>query len=171
MRHSSGSRAMTGGRAGEAEPPDPDRQPSAKATADEQPVNEAERKLRRMIEAAGLPEGRWQVQRRLPQPLGTTTPDITYDDASDEDHTVFVYLDGLSAHIHGNPATHQRDLMIRNELRSQGHDVIEISAHDLDDRQAMVRHFKRLARLLIGKDAADRVAGEAEGWFQARAGE
>ena len=147
----------------------PGRQPAAKATADEQPVGEAERKLRNMIGAAGFPEGRWQIQRRLPQPLGTTTPDVTYDDASDEDHKVFIYLDGLSAHIHGNPSTHQRDLQIRNELRSQGHDVIEITAHDLDDQQAMVRHFKRLARLLIGRDAVDRVTQEAGTWFQARA--
>jgi len=145
----------------------PARQPSAKPTSEEQPVNEVERKLRRMLEAAGFPDGKWQETMPLPQPLVSTTPDVTYIDSMDEDHQVFIYLDGLSAHIHGNPMTQHRDVQIRNELRSRGHDVIEISVHDLDDRQAMVRHLKRLARLLIGRDAVVGISGKAEQWFGA----
>ena len=52
-----------------------------------------------------------------------------------------VYLDGLSAHLHGNPETAEQDREIRDWLRNSGYDVIEIAASDLDDRDAMTRHF------------------------------
>jgi ATP-dependent helicase YprA (DUF1998 family)/SOS-response transcriptional repressor LexA len=133
-----------------------------------QPVNVAEEKLRRMLEAASFPEGRWQEQRSLPRPLDTTTPDVTYDDPDDDERKILIYLDGLSEHIHGNPETRQRDREIRGELRSQDHDVIEITAVELDDPISMLRHFRRLARLLIGRDGVDRVRNEAETWFSAR---
>ena len=133
-----------------------------------QPVNVAEEKLRRMILAAGLPDGYWQEQRLMPRPLDSTTPDVTYEDPDDGERKIFIYLDGLSEHIHGNPETQDRDRAIRGELRSQGHEVLEITAVDLDDPQAMVRHFKRLARNLIGRDAIDRISEDADQWFAAR---
>jgi len=145
--------------------PIPARQPNPTPEGDRQPVNVAERHLRQMMLAAGLPEGQWQEQRALPRPLNSTTPDCTFDDPDDPGRKLFVYLDGLSGHIHGNPDTAQRDREIRAELRAEGHEVVPITRVDMDDRQAMTRHFKRLARLLIGRDAVDRVGTEAEQWF------
>ena len=42
---------------------------------------------------------------------------------------------------------------------------MEIPAIHLEDRNAMVRHFKRLARFLIGNDAMERIERESEQWF------
>ena len=148
--------------------PIPSKMPTPTPDPEAQPVNEAERKLSHMLKAAEFPDGHWQEQHPLPRPLNSTTPDVTFDDPDDDERKVFVYLDGLSQHIHGNPETRDRDMQIRGQLRSEGHDVIEITAAELDDEQAMTRYFKRLARLLIGRDAVDRVSGEASQWFAAR---
>jgi ATP-dependent helicase YprA (DUF1998 family) len=144
------------------------RQPSPGTPANEQPVNAAERKLQGMLAAAGLPEGQWQIQRLLPRPLVSTTPDVTFDDPDDDEVKLFVYLDGLSGHLHGNPETRDRDMQIRGQLRSEGHSVIEITAHDLDDEQQMVKHFRKLARVLVGRDTAKRIADSPDEWFRAR---
>ena len=152
----------------EATHPIPPRMPSPSPEPDAQPVNVAERKLRRMLEAAEFPEGRWQEQRTLPRPLNSTTPDVTFDDPDDNEIKTFIYLDGLSGHLHGNPETRDRDVQIRGQLRSEGHTVIEITAVDLDDEQAMTLYFKRLARLLIGRDAVSQVSEGAARWFAAR---
>jgi hypothetical protein len=148
--------------------PIPPALPDTEVPTNEQPANVAERKLRRMLTAAGLPDGQWNRQRLLPKPLGSTTPDLTHADPDDDDRAIFIYLDGLSQHIHGNAETRQQDAQIRAELRGQGHEVIEITAADLDDPKAMLRHLKRLARQLIGRDEADRVATAADSWFAAR---
>ena len=85
-------------------------------------------------------------QIRLDRALGTTTPDVIYrTEDHDPDEGVCIYLDGLSAHLHGNPETAERDREIRTWLRNHGCEVIEITVHDLDDEDAMVRHFRRLA--------------------------
>ena len=76
-----------------------------------------------------------------------------------------IYLDGLSAHLHGNPATAERDREIRTWLRNHGFEVIEITAHDLDDEEAMVRHFRRLAGYLAMRDVRSRVR-EDRSWFR-----
>lgn len=146
----------------------PPRHPHPGAPPDQQPVNAAERKLRNMLQAAGFPEGRWQEQRLLPRPLNSTTPDVTFDDPDDEEVKVFIYLDGLSRHLHGSPETRERDAQIRSELRNEGHTVIEITVHDLDDEQQMTRHLRKLARALIGRDMAERVGASAREWFGQR---
>jgi len=144
------------------------RQPSPGTPPSEQPVNAAERKLRDMLVAAGLPEGQWQIQRLLPRPLVSTTPDVTFDDPDDDEVKVFIYLDGLSGHLHGNPETRDRDMQIRGQLRSEGHTVVEITAHDLDDEQQMVKHFRKLTRILVGRETANTVAGSSGDWFTRR---
>ena len=123
-----------------------------------------------MLVAAGLPDGQWQIQRLLPRPLVSTTPDVTFDDPDDDEVKVFIYLDGLSGHLHGNPETRDRDMQIRGQLRSEGHTVIEITAHDLDDEQQMVKHFRKLARILVGRKTARNVAASADGWFRGEQG-
>jgi Lhr-like helicase len=147
----------------------PQKLPTTKPVGDEQPVNVAERKLRGMLLKAGFQEGAWQKQVHLPPPLMSTTPDVTFSDPDDPERKIFIYLDGLSKHLHGNPETAQRDNTIRAELRNQGHEVISITAHDLDDPQAMVRHFKRLARQLLGRDAVQPIVEGADAWFKAGA--
>ena len=66
-------------------------------------MNEAERRLRQLLLAAGFEEGVRGHQVRLDPAIGTTTPDVIYRAAH---HTaeegVAVYLDGLSGHLHGN---------------------------------------------------------------------
>jgi hypothetical protein len=93
---------------------------------------------------------------------------VTFDDPDDDEVKLFVYLDGLSGHLHGNPETRDRDMQIRGQLRSEGHSVIEITAHDLDDEQQMVKHFRKLARVLVGRDTAKRIADSPDEWFRAR---
>ena len=77
---------------------------------------------------------------------------------------ICVYLDGLSTGIHGKPETAARDRAIREELRARQYEVFEIPATDLDDRDAMARHFSRLARALIGKEHARRIKDNLS-WF------
>ncbi len=141
---------------------DPQPEPS---DGDGLPVNRAEALLREMLDRAGFPPGRWQESFSLPRPLGSTTPDVNYVDPDEPGRHIFIYLDGLSDHIHGNPETAQKDREIRAQLRADGHDVLEITAHDLHDHAAMARHFRRLARTLMGREDARRVGDEVGEWF------
>ena len=87
----------------------------------------------------------------------------------DSDEGVCIYLDGLSEHLHGNPETAERDREIRTWLRNRGYEVIEIAANELDDEDAMVRHFRRLASYLGMRDVRSRVRDDRS-WFRERAG-
>ncbi|MDA2923350.1 DEAD/DEAH box helicase [Acidobacteria bacterium AH-259-L09] len=129
------------------------------------PVNIAESRLQRMLKEAGFEEGQPQKGIDLGRPLGTTTPDFFFEDPSDRSEGVCIYLDGLSEHIHGNPATRQRDRQIREQLRSQFYEVIEIPYSDLYDRDAMQRNFYRLGRILLGKQQAERIREQSD-WFE-----
>ena len=102
---------------------------------------------------------------RCPGALNDPAPDVTFDDPDDDERKIFIYLDGLSGHIHGNPETRYKDVQIRQELTAAGHDVLVITAHDLHDLNAMTRYFKRLARMLEGRDAVRRVADDADTWY------
>lgn len=136
------------------------------------PVNDAETKLKHLLESAGFTSGEFQQQIRFKQPIvldhliGSTTPDVYYegDSDDDDDRGVCIYLDGMSQSLHGDPATAQKDREIRGWLRNNGYQVIEITAVELDDRNAMVRHFKKLARYLEGKDRAKQIE-ENVSWF------
>jgi SOS-response transcriptional repressor LexA len=70
----------------------------------------------------------------------------------------------LSAHLHGNAATADRDRAIRTWLRNNGWDVIEIAASDLHDEGAMQRHFRRLAGYLRADNLRARVQADTS-WF------
>ncbi len=76
-----------------------------------------------------------------------------------------IYLDGLSEHLHGNPKTAERDREIRTWLRNHGCEVIEIPANELDDEDAMVRHFRRLASYPGMRDVRSRVRDDRS-WFR-----
>jgi hypothetical protein len=75
-----------------------------------------------------------------------------------------MYLDGMSKHLHGDPATQQRDRQICAALRNQDYQVFEIPCGDLDNRQAMAQHFYRLGRVLLGKAQATTLRDNVD-WF------
>ena len=83
------------------------------------------------------------------------------------DETVCIYLDGLSRHLHGNPTTAEKDREIRTWLRNHGYEVIEIAANQLTDKDAMTRHFRRLAGYLGRQDLRGKVKDDRS-WFRAR---
>jgi hypothetical protein len=148
-------------------------QPQSQTTdGDNQPVNDAETKLKRLLDATGFTSGIFQTQIRFREKvtpnhqIGSTTPDVYFQGDVDDpdDKGICIYLDGMSASLHGNPATAERDREIRNWLRYNGYKVIEITRVELDDREAMVRHFKKLARYLEGKSLATQIA-EDQTWF------
>ena len=144
----------------------PPLQPSEPPRESAMPVNDAETKLRHLLLAAGFGEGIRSEQIRLNRALGTTTPDVIYRaDDHDADEGVCIYLDGLSKHLHGNPETAEKDREIRTWLRNRGFEVIEIPANELDDEDAMVRHFRRLASYLGLRDIRNRVRADRS-WFQ-----
>jgi len=130
----------------------------------DEPVNNAEDALRALLERAGFHGWRAQHAIDLGRPLGLTKPDFFFEDASGRSDGICVYLDGLSRHIHGNPTTAKRDRELREELRSRSYEVLEIAATQLTDRGAMQRHFYRLGRLLLGREAAERLREQDE-WF------
>ena len=72
----------------------------------------------------------------------------------------------MSKHIHGNSETRERDRKIRENLRNRDSKVIGIPYGDLQDRQAMARHFLKLGRILVGKETACNLRDEP-GWFEA----
>ncbi len=144
----------------------PPLQPNEPLRENAMPVNDAETKLRHLLLAAGFGEGIRSEQIRLGRALGTTTPDVIYrSEDHDPDEGVCIYLDGLSKHLHGNPETADTDREIRTWLRNGSYDVIEIAANELDDEDAMVRHFRRLANYLGLRDVRIRVRADRS-WFR-----
>lgn len=148
----------------------PAKQPSKEPGEGTHPVNEAERRLRHLLLAAGFEEGIRGRQIRLDRAIGTTTPDVVYRAPHHaEDEGVCIYLDGLSGHLHGNPATAEQDQRVRTWLRNNGYEVIEIAASDLHDEAAMIRHFRKLAGYLGASERRESLRTDTS-WFQ-RAGE
>ncbi len=144
----------------------PPKQPSQEPREGSHPVNEAERRLRHLLLAAGFEEGIRGKQVRLDQAIGTTTPDVIYRPPHhDEDEGVCIYLDGLSGHLHGHPETAERDRQIRAWLRNNGYEVIEIAVSDLYDEDAMVQHFRKLAGHLRADDIRKSVRADTA-WFR-----
>ena len=145
----------------------PSMQPSQAPTEGTYPVNEAERRLRHLLREAGFEEGIRGQQIQLDRAIGTSTPDVifrTQDHGPDEG--VCVYLDGLSGHLHGNPATAERDARIRTWLRNNGYELVEIAVSDLNDVGAMTRHLRRLAGYLNASDLRDKIRSDST-WFTA----
>ena len=147
----------------------PARQPSQAPTDGTHPVNEAERRLRHLLLAAGFEEGTRGEQIQLDRAIGTTTPDVIYrTPAHDVDEGICIYLDGLSDHLHGNSATAERDARIRSWLRNNGYEVIEIAASELCDEGAMTRHFRKLAGYLNAPELREKVRTDTS-WFRTSA--
>ena len=144
----------------------PAKRPFEEPSEETHPVNEVERKLRHLLLSAGFEEGLRDRHIRLDRAIGTTTPDVIYRaDYHAEDEGVCIYLDGLSAHLHGNLETAEQDNRIRTWLRNNGYEVIEIAVSDLDDEGAMTRHFRRLAGYLR-EDSLRAALRKDTSWFQ-----
>ncbi len=149
----------------------PPKQPAREGGDGAYPVNEAERRLRHLLLAAGFEEGVRGQQLRLDPAIGTTTPDVIYRAAHHAtDEGVCIYLDGLGGHLHGNAVTAEQDRRIRTWLRNHGYEVIEIAASDLHDEGAMVRHFRRLAGYLGASGLRDALKADST-WFLRAGGE
>ncbi len=143
----------------------PPKQPSLEPSGGSYPVNEAERRLRQLLLAAGFEEGARGEQIRLDRAIGTTTPDILYRaDLHGEDEGICIYLDGLSGPLHGNRETAERDREIRSWLRNNDYEVIEIAVSDLHDEGTMVRHFRKLAGYLRADDLREAIRDDTK-WF------
>jgi hypothetical protein len=121
------------------------------------PVNEAEARLREAILKSGLPEPASQKSIPLPKPFTITTPDFFYEDPKEVTDGICIYLDGLSKHIHGNPATKQVDDAIRTYLREHDYAVLELPASHLNDPDALQDFIYRLARKLVSRAQADEI--------------
>ena len=127
------------------------------APSEQVPVNNPELTLRAMLERAGLQGYQPQYPIDLGRPLGTSVPDFFYDARSDAYEGLCIYLDGMSGYLHGDPEKHEKDRQVREELRNRGYEVVEIQFGQLTDPDAMRRHFFRIGRFLLGKDAAQRI--------------
>ncbi|HEY3267258.1 MAG TPA: DEAD/DEAH box helicase [Armatimonadota bacterium] len=136
--------------------------PSTPSTSEGQPVNSGEAHLRAYLARAGFPDPEWQRQIDLGHPYGNTTPDCFFP--LDDEPGVCVYLDGLSAGIHGNADAQARDRELRERLREMGYEVLSIAATELFDRGAMAGKLAKLAKYLADKDLAARTKGDTT-WF------
>jgi ATP-dependent helicase YprA (DUF1998 family) len=147
----------------EENPIPPNQLAPASSGPKELPVNEAEDLLLFYMLAAGLTQPECQKHIPRPRPYMSTTPDFFYAD----DHTtgICIYLDGLSAHIHGNPTTKQRDTEIRSQLEAEGYEVFSITYTKLFDVDAVRMFLTRVAKSLVGRDAAAKVSAQTA-WFK-----
>ena len=101
----------------------PRQQPDAPPGDQAAPVNDAEIKLRHLLLAAGFGEGVRGEQIRLGGTLGTTTPDVIYRaEDHDPDEGVCIYLDRLSAELHGDPRRTEHDAGRFANPRQAGHE-------------------------------------------------
>jgi Lhr-like helicase len=136
--------------------------PAVKGADEEMPVNEAETRLRDAILKAGLPEPESQKTIPLPRPFTSTKPDFFYEDPKEVTDGICIYLDGLSKHLHGNPATKQQDDAIRTYLREHNYAVLSIPASHLNDTVSLGAFLYNLARKLVTKAQAEEIRAELE---------
>lgn len=135
----------------------PPQMPKMKGEGEELPVNEAEALCLQFIQKAGLPDPECQKTIPLPNPFTSTSPDFFYEDPKEVTDGICIYLDGLSKHIHGNPATKQQDDAIRTYLRDKNFAVLELPASHLQDPASMAAFLYTLARKLVSKAQAEEI--------------
>ncbi len=141
--------------------------PKLPTTTDKQkqPTNPPEARLLAMLKRAGLPDPIMQHSIDLGKPLGGTRPDFFYPLTENADYQgLCIYLDGMSRNLHGNPDQANRDRQVREELRNSEYEVVEIPASNLDDVQFMTRIISRIARILLGRNEAQRIKEDVS-WF------
>ncbi|MBU7017131.1 MAG: DEAD/DEAH box helicase [Theionarchaea archaeon] len=120
-------------------------------------TNVPEARLRQLLLRLGFPP--LDAQKSIPLPHNTyksTTPDLLREDPV-SNVNVAIYLDGLSKNIHGNEERRKVDLLIRNLLRCQGYDVVEIAVSELDDPELLKSHLRLLGHVLNVEDIDERI--------------
>jgi hypothetical protein len=141
--------------------------PVVKPTANQPPPAPfSEAHFAQLLKDAGFEDPEWHRRIELGRPVKATKPDCYYPLPDDPTKGLCIYVDGLSSCLHGNAERHAIDLAIREELRSRGFEVVEISAQELWDRGAMVQHFARIARALIDRNHAQRLREQTD-WYRA----
>ena len=70
----------------------------------------------------------------------------------------------MSVGIHGNAEAQEKDRIIRAELLNEGYSVISITVQELDDKKAMISYFKKIAKFLVGREFAQKIADD-QSWF------
>lgn len=114
-------------------------------------TNVAEARLRKLLVRVGFPP--FDAQKTIPIPhkdYKSTTPDFLREDPV-SGVKVAIYLDGLSKEIHGNEERQRIDILIRNQLKCEGYEVVEIAATELDDPELLKSHLRYLAHVLDQK--------------------
>ena len=147
----------------------PPRQAASTGETAGQAANDSEQRLLEMLSRAGFSVPVLNREIDLGRPHPKTYPDAFFDVPDGRKEGVCIYLDGMSNRLHGNPQTAQQDRQIREMLRNENYEVIEIPVGQLDDREAMRRHFFRIGAVLVGRERATQIR-EGTGWFVDAAG-
>ncbi len=122
-------------------------------------TNQAEDRLSELLRRAGLDGFVGQHEVQIGPPYERTVPDFAYPDEE-----VAVYLDGLSRTLHGSVDRQRADAIIHDRLDELGWKVVVIAASHLDDPELLTAGFRRIARTLKGRDAAETITAEGA-WF------
>ncbi len=130
-----------------------------------QPVNKPEARLLAMLERAGFKGAEPQRMIVISPPHLHTVPDVFFVDPFERTEGVCLYLDGMSARLHGDPKTAQRDREITEQLRNTGYEVRRIPVGDLDDPGAIAGHFQWLGQQLVGAKPAKAIRDRVSDWF------
>ncbi|HOY68954.1 MAG TPA: DEAD/DEAH box helicase [Candidatus Ozemobacteraceae bacterium] len=147
--------------------PIPEKLPKTTTTTG-QPQTPIETRFKRFLEEAGLPMPIAQKTIEI-TPGMPTIPDFYYEGDDADEPGICMYLDGMAAHIHGNPETAEKDRFLRDQLRSRGYEVVEVRSYELDDKDAVVAAVSRIAKYLVGKEK-QRKLREETGWFERASG-
>jgi hypothetical protein len=126
-----------------------------------------EGRFKRLLLAAGLTAPTCQKTIDLGDGFGVTIPDFFYDGDPEEDDEpgTCIYLDGMAAHIHGNPAQREKDTFLRHRLRELDYKVIEVPSVLIDDKAAMIEKIARIAKHVQSKAEARRLKTDTS-WLE-----
>lgn len=116
-----------------------------------QPQTPVEQRLLEMLTRAGFPTPLCQHCLQL-SPTLFTIPDFFYPGTEPDEPGTALYVDGMAAHLHGNPAQSEKDAFLREQLRSRGYEVVVLKSFELEDRNVLISTFARLARYLFPGD-------------------
>lgn len=87
-----------------------------------------------------------QAQYRVELGTNYTVADFAYPEQK-----VLIFIDGMSASLHGNPEQRRKDKIKRTQAKMQGFQVVEISAEGLKDHMNVANMLTELA-LYLGRD-------------------
>ncbi len=133
--------------------------------SDQQPIGKPAERLQGMFARAGFPSPKPEFRIDLGYPLKHTDVDFFFEDPTQRSEGVCVYVDGLSAAIHGNAEQRTRDAQIREELQNRDYVVVVIAATEIDDQDVLAGLMGRIARHLLGKESAAQIR-QNRSWYQ-----